>query len=248
MTLTTSPRPAVAVAARRPHQPLRRRAVRARARGGRGDDRRRGLARRPDRQAHRPLAAGQVRRPRAVEPGQGLVGRGQPRDQRGALRPPPRPPDGATSRTAGCTRRTCTSARTRPTAAASASTPRPPGPASSPATCSGSPPREALATFQPNFTIIDVPSFEADPATEGTRTGTAILRPPQADGDHHRRDEVRGRDQEVRVHGDELPDARRGRAADALLDQRRRARATRASSSASAGPGRRRCPRIRCGA
>ena len=32
-----------------------------------------------------------------------------------------------------------------------------------------------LASFQPNFTIIDVPSFEADPATEGTRTGTAIL-------------------------------------------------------------------------
>ena len=29
--------------------------------------------------------------------------------------------------------------------------------------------------FAPNFTIIDVPSFEADPATEGTRTGTAIL-------------------------------------------------------------------------
>jgi phosphoenolpyruvate carboxykinase (ATP) len=32
-----------------------------------------------------------------------------------------------------------------------------------------------LASFTPNFTIIDVPSFEADPATEGTRTGTAIL-------------------------------------------------------------------------
>jgi phosphoenolpyruvate carboxykinase (ATP) len=32
-----------------------------------------------------------------------------------------------------------------------------------------------LASFAPNFTIIDVPSFEADPATEGTRTGTAIL-------------------------------------------------------------------------
>jgi len=29
--------------------------------------------------------------------------------------------------------------------------------------------------FAPNFTIIDVPSFQADPATEGTRTGTAIL-------------------------------------------------------------------------
>jgi phosphoenolpyruvate carboxykinase (ATP) len=37
------------------------------------------------------------------------------------------------------------------------------------------PPREDLASFVPNFTIIDVPSFEADPATEGTRTGTAIL-------------------------------------------------------------------------
>ena len=32
-----------------------------------------------------------------------------------------------------------------------------------------------LATFAPNFTIIDVPSFKADPATEGTRTETAIL-------------------------------------------------------------------------
>jgi phosphoenolpyruvate carboxykinase (ATP) len=37
------------------------------------------------------------------------------------------------------------------------------------------PPQADLATFVPNFTIIDVPSFQADPATEGTRTGTAIL-------------------------------------------------------------------------
>jgi phosphoenolpyruvate carboxykinase (ATP) len=37
------------------------------------------------------------------------------------------------------------------------------------------PPREDLATFAPNFTIINVPSFQADPETEGTRTGTAIL-------------------------------------------------------------------------
>jgi phosphoenolpyruvate carboxykinase (ATP) len=34
---------------------------------------------------------------------------------------------------------------------------------------------EDLATFAPNFTIINVPSFEADPSTEGTRTATAIL-------------------------------------------------------------------------
>ncbi|HEX7068889.1 MAG TPA: phosphoenolpyruvate carboxykinase (ATP) [Candidatus Limnocylindria bacterium] len=37
------------------------------------------------------------------------------------------------------------------------------------------PSREELAGFAPNFTILDVPSFEADPDTEGTRTGTAIL-------------------------------------------------------------------------
>ena len=37
------------------------------------------------------------------------------------------------------------------------------------------PTQEQLTGFSPNFTIIDVPSFQADPATEGTRTGTAIL-------------------------------------------------------------------------
>ena len=37
------------------------------------------------------------------------------------------------------------------------------------------PPRGDLATFAPNFTIIDVPSFQADPDTDGTRSGTAIL-------------------------------------------------------------------------
>ena len=37
------------------------------------------------------------------------------------------------------------------------------------------PSAEDLADFAPNFTIIAVPSFQADPATEGVRTGTAIL-------------------------------------------------------------------------
>ncbi len=32
-----------------------------------------------------------------------------------------------------------------------------------------------LRSFAPNFTIINAPSFKANPATEGTRTGTAIL-------------------------------------------------------------------------
>ena len=48
--------------------------------------------------------------------------------------------------------------------------------------------------------------------------------PPATDGDHHRRDRVRRRDQEVGLHGDELPDARRGRPADALRGQRRAGR------------------------
>jgi phosphoenolpyruvate carboxykinase (ATP) len=34
---------------------------------------------------------------------------------------------------------------------------------------------EELANFVPNFTILDIPSFRADPATEGTRSETAIL-------------------------------------------------------------------------
>jgi phosphoenolpyruvate carboxykinase (ATP) len=37
------------------------------------------------------------------------------------------------------------------------------------------PPQDDLAGFEPNFTIIDVPSFKADPATEGVRSETAIL-------------------------------------------------------------------------
>ncbi len=37
------------------------------------------------------------------------------------------------------------------------------------------PPLEDLKGFAPNFTIIDVPSFKADPATEGVRSETAIL-------------------------------------------------------------------------
>jgi phosphoenolpyruvate carboxykinase (ATP) len=36
-------------------------------------------------------------------------------------------------------------------------------------------PTEALADFQPNFTILNVPSFKADPDTEGVRSETAIL-------------------------------------------------------------------------
>ena len=107
-------------------------------------------------------------------------------------------------------------------------TPRPPGPASSPATCSALPPAEDLARLRAELPIIDVPSFKADPATEGVAQRDRDPAPPQADGDHHRRHRVRRRDQEVGLHGDELPPARRGRPADALVGQRRSRRRPRA--------------------
>ncbi len=37
------------------------------------------------------------------------------------------------------------------------------------------PSADELASFAPNFTIVDAPSFRADPATDGTRSETAIL-------------------------------------------------------------------------
>src|SRR5688500_18168562 len=37
------------------------------------------------------------------------------------------------------------------------------------------PTADELGSFAPNFTILNVPSFQADPATEGTRSGIAIL-------------------------------------------------------------------------
>ena len=116
---------------------------------------------------------------RAVERGEDLVGRGQPADLRGALRAPPGPPAGLRADRARSTPRTASSGPTRAIAARSGSTPRRPGRASSPGTCSaGRRADRAGRASRPNFTIIDVPSFKADPATEGTRTETAILRPP----------------------------------------------------------------------
>ena len=105
-----------------------------------------------------------------------------------------------------------------------------------------------LVGFEPNFTIICVPSFKADPETEGTRTETAILVHLAADGDPHRRHRVRGRDQEARVHGHERPDARRGRPADAQLGQCRAWRRQRPCSSACRERARRRSPPTRSAA
>ena len=106
---------------------------------------------------------------------------------RGALRPPPRAPHGATSPSAGCTPRTCSSARTRATGARSASTPRRPGRASSPATCSAGRPREELASFAPELHDHRRAVVRGGSGDRGHPHRDRDPRPPPADGDHHRR-------------------------------------------------------------
>ena len=67
---------------------------------------------------------------------------------------------------------------------------------------------------------------------------------PVADGGPRRRHVLRGRDQEVDLHRHERPAAARGRAADALLGERRRGRPARRSSSVCPARARRRSPPI----
>ena len=225
--MATSPPPSTsrirpAIGRRRPRQSLQRGALRGRDPCGGRRAGRVGSARRPDRQAHRPLAQGQVHRPRAVERVEDLVGRRQPAHLRGALRPAQGSARSPTLAERDLYVQDCSvgahpdhrrSLRVYTETAWASIFAR---------NLFRRPTADELAAFQPNFTIIDVPSFKADPDTEGTRTGDGDPAPPRADGDPHRRDRVRRRDQEVRLHGHELPAARRGRAADALGGQRRR--------------------------
>ena len=159
----------------RPCQPVDRRAVRGRDPPRGGPRRGRGPARRPDRQAHRSLAGGQVHRRRARQPRQDLVGSGQPADLGGRLRSTADAADRLPRRPRPVQPGLLHRRAPRPIAGRCGSTRRRPGPASSRATCSAGRRAAQLAAFEPNFTIICVPSFEADPEREGTRTGTAIL-------------------------------------------------------------------------
>ena len=83
------------------------------------------------------------------------------------------------------------------------------------------------------------PRFRADPERDGMRSETVILVHLATPGDPDRRHRVRRRDQEGRLRDHELPPAERGRAAHALVGQRRRGRATWPSSSASRARARR---------
>ena len=94
-----------------------------------------------------------------------------------------------------------------------------------------------LAGFKPEFTVINLPSFQADPKRHGARSrdGDRLQLRQAAGAD--RRHRLRRRDQEVGLHRAELPAAAAGRAADALLGQRRRRRATSALFFGLSGTG-----------
>ena len=155
-------------------EPVDRRAVRGRDPGRRGPRRRRGSARRPDRPPHRPLARGQVHRPRAIERGKigwGAVNRPISEEHYERLRArllayTGRRPIYAQDLFIGAAPEHRRSLRVYTETAWASIFAR---------NLFRRPSAAELATFAPNFTIINVPSFKADPATEGTRTETAIL-------------------------------------------------------------------------
>ncbi len=81
------------------------------------------------------------------------------------------------------------------------------------------PERETLTSFVPQMTIIDLPSFRADPARHGTRTETVIAVDLKAPDRADRRLRLCGRNEEICVYGAELHPAGEGRYAYALLGQ-----------------------------
>ena len=181
------------------------------------------------------------------EPRPHLVGHGQPADQRGALRPPARPPRRLLRATATCTPRTASSAphpghrrslRVYTETAWASLFAR---------NLFRRPTRRAARGVPAELHDHLRPVVQGGPGDRGHPHRDGDPRPPPADGDHHRRHRVRGRDQEERVHGHERPAARRGRPADALGGQRRRGGRLGRSSSGCRGPARRRCRPTRGG-
>ena len=75
--------------------------------------------------------------------------------------------------------------------------------------------------FQPQFTVLQVPEFKAEPERDGTRSEVFVLQFREAPDRRHL---LCRRDQEEHLQRHELPAAGQGRAADALLRQYRAAR------------------------
>jgi phosphoenolpyruvate carboxykinase (ATP) len=89
------------------------------------------------------------------------------------------------------------------------------------------PERKTLTEFMPELTIINLPSFRADPARHGCRSETVIAVNLAKKTGVDRRHLLRRRNEEVGVHRAQLPAAGQRRHADALLGQYRRLMATR---------------------
>jgi ATP-dependent phosphoenolpyruvate carboxykinase len=81
------------------------------------------------------------------------------------------------------------------------------------------PTADEAKSFRTEFTIINCPSFRADPAKHGTRSETVIAVNFSETRHPDRRHVLCRRDQEVGLHDPQLPAARPGRDADALLGQ-----------------------------
>ncbi len=71
-------------------------------------------------------------------------------------------------------------------------------------TCSSARTRRELPTFEPNFTVLHAPEFQADPARARHAHRHVHRAEPREAHDPHRRHALRRRAQEVDVHGDEL--------------------------------------------
>ena len=103
------------------------------------------------------------------------MGRLQPADQRGALRRAPRRASSTTSRTRAVRPGPVRRRRSDLSPALGACYTETAWASIFARTCSSGRRATELAAFAPNFTIIDAPSFKADPERDGTRTETAIL-------------------------------------------------------------------------
>ena len=177
------------------------RAVRRGRSARRRADRRRRAARLPDRAAHRPLAERQVRRPRAVE--RSATSRGARSTGRWSRRSSTR-----------CTSDMLALARRARSSSSRTATPAPIRQYRLPVRVITEyawhnlfarnlfivPPAADLAGFQPQFTVIDAPSFKADPARHGTRSDVVIALNFGDARSADRRHQLRRRDQEVDLH------------------------------------------------
>jgi hypothetical protein len=188
-----------------PHHAVALRGGHPPAGGARGAQRTAGVPHRPP---HGPVAQRQVRREGSLQRRPHLVGQGEPAD-RGRLR---------RAAPAAC----CTTWRARSCSCRTAmpgADPRVP-PADSrghrdgvaqPVRAPHVHPRAATppsaSSTTPQFTVIDCPSFHADPAVHGTNSEVFILLNFAQAAGAHRRHQLRRRDQEVDLHGDELPAA-----------------------------------------